>query len=313
MRSFHVKDLLNDGGEGVELELIAGAGGLDRPISSTRVQRPGMALCRENSQLRANRLFIFGKSELRCLEDLTPRRRMTIFRDLALMAVPCIILEAAVHPPEDLRSFSQEQGIPLLLTHGWGARLTRTLQHVLTARLGPEFNIQGVLMRVFGVGVLILGKSGIGKSECALDLITRGHALVADDVVVLKRDKDGMVLGTSPELIRHHMEVRGLGIIDILELFGHEAVAQESYLEMVVEFLEWKRFVFVDRTGLSQMTYTILETDIPLFRIPVSLNRNLAIILEVAVRNHILRRKGIRSVERLERHIESQLRPKASS
>jgi HPr kinase/phosphorylase len=157
------------------------------------------------------------------------------------------------------------------------------------------------------VGVLIMGKSGIGKSECALDLITRGHALVADDFVELRRQGGG-VAGSSPPLIRHHIEVRGLGIIDVLELFGPDAVEQECRVELVVELVEWTQFRAMDRTGLTRRTLTLLEVDIPLLRIPVSLNRNLAIIVEVAVRNHLLQQRGVRPIEALERRLETQLR-----
>jgi len=313
MRSFHVEHLISEAGKRLGLELMVGSGGVTRNISSVKIQRPGKRLYSESSRLRANRVIVLGKTELDGLKGLPTSHKRAIYREIALLPVPCIIVEGSFSPPEDLRSFAQEQAIPLLCTDCSGANLTKILQSVLEKLLGSEFNIQGVLMRVFGVGVLILGKSGIGKSECALDLITRGHALVADDMVELKRGSSGEVVGTSPELIRHHMEVRGLGIINILELFGPDAVADESSLDVVVELLEWQRFLFMDRTGLTQMIFTILETDLPLFRIPVSLNRNLAIILEVAVRNHLLQQKGICTIERLEQQIESQLRTKASS
>jgi HPr kinase/phosphorylase len=311
MRSVRVEDLLTEGERRLGLQPLAGLGGLGRVISSSKLQRPGRELGREASQIRANRLLIFGKSEMELLDRLSPSRRNALYRDLSLLDLPCIILEGAVPFPEELRSFAQVHSIPLLVTPWQGLRLSRLLHEILKALLGPEIHIQGVLLRVLDVGVLILGKSGIGKSECALDLISRGHALVADDLVELRRGDSGRVLGTSPELIRHHMEVRGLGIINIQELFGPAAVELESPVDLVVELLEWQQFQSLDRTGLTQRRYTLLEADIPLLRIPVSLNRNVAIILEVAVRNHLLRQKGVRPLERLEQRIESQLRTRA--
>lgn len=313
MRVIDVGDLLTEGRKRLGLQPIVGLGGLGRPIYSARVQRPGKKPRRDASQLGANRLLIFGKAEMEFLERLAPEGRKDFFRDLTPLDLPCIVVEGSLHIPEDLRLFAQEHSIPLLGTHWSGPSLTRALHRILDTILGDGCHIQGVLIRVYGVGVFILGKSGIGKSECALDLVTRGHALVADDLVELHRNGSGCVLGTSPELIRHHMEVRGLGIINIWELFGPEAVARECPVELVVELLEWEQSRDMDRTGLLQRTFTLLETDIPLLRIPVSLNRNLAIILEVAVRNYLLRQKGIRSLERLARRIESRLRTKASS
>ncbi len=310
MRSVRVEDLLKEGERRLGLQPVAGLGGLGRIISSSKAQRPGRELRREVSQLRANRLVIFGKAEIEVLARISSSRRNGLYRNLALLDLPCIILEGSVPCPEDLRSFAQAHSIPLLATPWQGLRLRRLLSEILKGLLGPEVHVQGVLLRVLGVGVLILGKSGIGKSECALDLISRGHALVADDLVALRVDVHGRVLGTSPELIRHHMEVRGLGIINIQELFGPEAVESESPVELVVELLEWQQFQALDRTGLTQRSYTLLDTDVPMLRIPVSLNRNVAIILEVAVRNHLLRQKGVRPLERLEQRIESQLRAK---
>jgi HPr kinase/phosphorylase len=260
----------------------------------------------------ANRPLVLGKVEMAILEAMSAGRKRGLFRELAMLDLPCVILEASLPAPEELLSFSQTQSVPLLCTRLSGVRLTRGLSETLRTLLGSGIHAQGVLLRIFEVGVLVMGKSGIGKSECALDLVSRGHALVADDLVELGLDPFGRVIGRSPELIRHHMEVRGLGIINIQELFGPDAVAEENPIDLVVELLEWEQFRSMERTGLSRRKYTILETDLPLMRIPVSLNRNIAIILEVAVRNHLLREKGICTLDDLNRRIQAQLRTGAS-
>jgi HPr kinase/phosphorylase len=313
MRLIDVEDLLTEGSKQLGLQPIVGLGGLGRPIFSARVQRPGRQL-RDPSQLRANRLLIFGDVEIDLLQRLSPSGRKALFRGLSQLDLPCILVEGSLPLPEELRTFGQEHAIAVLGTDWSGPRLTKTLHRILGTILGDGCHIQGVLMRVYGVGVLILGRSGIGKSECALDLISRGHALVADDLVELHRNGgSGTVVGRSPELIRHHMEVRGLGIINIWELFGPEAVALDCPVGLVVELLEWDQCLDMDRTGLLQRKFTLLEMDIPMLKIPVSLNRNIAIILEVAVRNHLLQKRGVRSLDRLARRIESQLRVKARS
>jgi len=313
MRIVHVQDLLMEGEKELGLRVVSGSGGLGRPIFSSKVQRPGKELRRDPPLVKANRILLLGRTELGLLDALVPSRRRMLLRELSFLDLPCILVEGGLRVPEDLLQFSQEYSIPLLATRLGGIQLTRGLHRILGRIMGDGVHIQGVLMRIFDVGVLILGKSGIGKSECALDLITRGHALVADDLVELRRGADGEVLGTCPELIKYHMEVRGLGIINILALFGERAVIEESTIGLVVELLEWEQILHMDRTGLPQRTFTLLDRDLPLLRIPVSLNRNLAIILEVAVRNQLLKERGIRPVEDLAHRIETELRSKASS
>lgn len=312
MRSVHVDDLLVRGREPLGLRPLAGVAGLGRTVSSWKALRPGKALGREGLRLGANRPVILGRTEIETLEAFPPERQRGILRELALLDVPCLILEGSLPCLEELFSLAQANAIPLLTTSLSGARLTRELVRLLRDLLGPPLHIQGVLLRVFEVGVLITGRSGIGKSECALDLIDRGHALVADDFVELSLDQKGRVAGRSPDLIRHHMEVRGLGILNILDLFGTEAVEEAHTIDLVVELLEWEQFKDEDRTGLTRRRFTLLDRDLPLLRIPVSLNRNIAILLEVAVRNHLLAERGISALRSLDRKIQRGLRGSAA-
>lgn len=307
MRSIHVEDLLREGRETLGLKPLAGLAGLGRTVSSWKVSRPGKALSRQEIKLGANRPLILGRAEMEAIRGLSQGRRRALLRELALMEVPCLILEGSVPCPEELLLLFQANPIPLLSSSLSGARLNREMARVLRELLGPPLHIQGVLLKVFDLGVLIVGRSGIGKSECALDLIDRGHCLVADDFVELSLDPQGRVTGRSPELIRYHMEVRGLGILNIRELFGPDSVLESSSVDLVVEFLEWEQFKEEDRTGLVRRTFTLLDKDLPLLRMPVSLNRNIAILMEVAVRNHLLNISGRNPLKSFDRKIQRRL------
>lgn len=307
MRSIHVEDLLREGREPLGLRPLTGLAGLGRTVSSWKVSRPGKALSRHEIRLGANRPLILGRTEMEVLRGLPQARLRALLREMAFMEVPCLVLEGSISCPEELLLLFQANTIPLLSSSLSGARLHRELARLLRELLGPPLHIQGVLLRVFGLGVLIIGRSGIGKSECALDLIDRGHCLVADDFVELSLDSRGRVTGRSPELIRHHMEVRGLGILNIMELFGPDSVQESSSVDLVVELLEWDQFKEEDRTGLMRRTFTLLDKDLPLLRMPVSLNRNVAILMEVAVRNHLLGRNGRDPLKSFDRKIQRRL------
>lgn len=307
MRSVHVDDLLARGRETLGLRPLAGLAGLGRTVSSWKALRPGRTLGRQGFTLGANRTVIVGRAEMETLEALPPERRRYVLTQLAGLDVPCVILEGSLPCTEDLISFSEGQAVPLLATSLSGVRLSRGLVKLLRELLGPPFHIQGVLLRVFQLGVLIVGRSGIGKSECALDLIDRGHALVADDFVELSLDAQGRVVGRSPQLLRNHIEVRGLGILNVMDLFGPEAVEESHAIDLVVELLEWEQFRDEDRSGLTRRRFTLLDRDLPLLRIPVSLNRNIAILLEVAVRNHLLASSGASPLRSLDRKIQRGL------
>jgi HPr kinase/phosphorylase len=289
-----VGTVLRDRGDGpdIELALVAGEGGLSRIITSPHIQKTGLALAGFDQFLRPGRMLIFGESEVRYLEGLPfDERRATSSRVLA-REIPCVVLTGGHTPPRELVDEASRASVPLIQT----ALPTPTAISKLTARLESHLAVRGmvhgVLMDVLGLGVLVIGDSGIGKSECALDLIVRGHRLVADDTVELRRRGESVVLGSCPELTRFHMEIRGLGVINIRDLFGVAATRGSKRVELVVQLERWDPSREYDRLGLDEERHDVLGVSVPMIRMPVAPGRNLAILVEVAARNQLLRARG---------------------
>jgi HPr kinase/phosphorylase len=206
-------------------------------------------------------------------------------------------------PPAPFLELAEARGVPVLRTAEATLPFIKRLTVLLEKRLAPGTTVHGVLMSIQGVGVLILGKSGIGKSECALDLVSQGHRLVADDLIHLQRIGDTVLVGSGPELARHHMEIRGLGIINIKDLFGVVSVLDTTRVDLVVELVAWDVSADHDRLGLDEEKTVILEIEVPRTTIPVSPGRNLAVILEVAARNWLLKKSGYHAPRELERNL----------
>jgi len=215
----------------------------------------------------------------------------------------CLVITRNLDIPELLLKEADEKGIPLFRTSLRTVDFIERVTTFLEEKLAATTSIHGVLMDVFGVGVLILGKSGIGKSECALDLILRGHRLVADDMVYIQRRSPTSVLGSGFEVIQHHMEIRGLGIINVRSLFGVEAIRERKKIELVLELMEWDTHLEYDRLGFEEEKYSILGVELPMLRIPVTPARNLTTIIEVAARNHLLKMMGYNSALEFEKKL----------
>ncbi len=293
---------------GFALELVAGAEGLDRLITSPYVQKTGLALAGFDEYLKPGRILIFGESEIRYLESLAPGPRTTALAHALARDMPCIIMTGGFDPPPELPLEAERAGVPLfataLPTPNAIAKVTALLEDTLAERT----IVHAVLMDILGLGVLIVGDSGIGKSECALDLVVRGHRLVADDTVELRRRAESVLIGTCPELTRHHMEVRGLGVINIKDLFGVASTRSSKRVELVVQLERWEPGCVYDRLGLDDQSYEILGLRIPLIRMPVAPGRNVAILVEVAARNQLLRSRGHHAARRFATRLERELR-----
>ncbi len=290
-----IQELLDGVGDTLLLDLRAGNGGLDRVIRVPRIQKPGLALTGYDQQLDDGRLLTLGGTEIEFLRSASGAQR-TLAVETVMGAHPaCIIITRGLEPPEELVECCGRDHIPLMTTSLLSAELIAQVTHFLQDRLSPKASHHGVLLEVLGVGILLLGKSGIGKSEAALDLLVRGYRLVADDVVDIRRLGPNVLSGSGTGIIKHHMEIRGLGIINIKDLFGIGSVLEQHQINLVIELREWQDGEVYDRLGVDDEVYSILGEELPILRIPVRPGRNIATIIEVAARNQILKGLGVHS------------------
>lgn len=272
---------------------IAGKAGLSRTVAVPRIQKPGLALTGWPEQLHPSRVLVLGGTEIEYLTDNPDARKVGI--ETLLASDPaCIVVCRGLPPPEELVLASEARGVPLLGSSLVTADFIAQVTSWMNDRLAPETQMHGVLMDVLGIGVLMVGKSGIGKSETALDLVQRGHRLVADDVIVIRR-RGNTVQGRAGGILGHHMEIRGLGIINIKDLFGISAIREAKKIELVMELHEWDASVEYDRLGFDEHVETLLEVSVPKLKVPVRPGRNIATIIEVAARNQLLKLQGIHS------------------
>jgi len=293
---------------GLPLELLAGGDGLDRVISSPHVQKTGLALAGFHAYLKPGRVLIFGESEIRYLESLDAGARASALRLSLTLDFPCVLITGGFSPPPELLTEAGHARLPLLRTPVVTPTAIAKLSSILEDSLAERTMMHAVLMDVLGLGVLIAGESGIGKSECALDLIVRGHRLVADDTVEVRRRQESILIGTCPELTRYHMELRGLGVINIMELFGIASTRSSKRVELVVQLERWVPTREYERLGIDDVFYEILGLRVPLIRMPVAPGRNIAILVEVAARNQLLRARGHHAARALADRLDRSLR-----
>jgi HPr kinase/phosphorylase len=304
-----VRELLEDeAAEPLGLALLAGAEGLDNVVNRPRLQMPGLALAGFLEYIHPGRIQILGRSEIEFLKERAPAERARILAQLCRQGVSCFIITSAQAPPPELLEETERHHVPLLRTEAPAGATIDSLTRYLEDRLAPRAVIHGVLLDIYGLGVLLLGDSGVGKSECALDLVVRGHRLVSDDVVEIKRRGD-LLVGTGPELTRYHMELRGVGIINVKDLFGVAAVRLSKFLEYVIRLDPWKAGKRYDRLGLDEKGYEVLGITLPYVEMPVGPGRNLSVLIEVAARNHLLKLKGFHPARELARKLGQRLRP----
>jgi HPr kinase/phosphorylase len=293
---------------GVKLELLAGAAGLGRPITSPHIQKTGLAFAGYEEFLHAGRVLVLGQSEVRFLERHDPEERRTIAARTLARDVPCVLSTSGLVPPPEVVEAYEAAAVPLLRTAAPTGVAIARVTALLEDSLAERQIMHAVLMDILGLGVLITGESGIGKSECALDLIGRGHRLVADDTVEVRRRAESVIIGTCPELTRHHMELRGLGLINVRELFGIASVRTSKRVEFVVQLERWEPGRAYERLGLDDAFDDILGVRVPLVRMPVAPGRSVATLVEVAARNQLLRLRGHHAARVLARRLDAQLR-----
>jgi HPr kinase/phosphorylase len=313
-RSVTVAAILKDlaGSRELDIEVLAGSAGTDRQITIPHPQKTGLALSGFDAYLKGGRVLVFGGSEVHYLETLDAGERAAALRRVFGHSLPCVLVTGGAVPPAETLVEADRAGVPLLRTRMATPDAIARLSAVLDIHLAPRDTVHGVLMDILGLGVLMVGESGIGKSECALDLVVRGHRLVSDDVVELHCRAGSFIIGTCPELTRHHMEIRGLGLINVQDLFGVASTRSSKRVELVVQLERWEHGREYDRLGLDEQSYEVLGTRIPMIRMPVAPGRNISILVEVAARNQLLRARGHHAARRLVSRLNEQLAPPPS-
>nr|WGE08247.1 HPr(Ser) kinase/phosphatase [Bacillus subtilis] len=293
MAKVRTKDVM----EQFNLELISGEEGINRPITMSDLSRPGIEIAGYFTYYPRERVQLLGKTELSFFEQLPEEEKKQRMDSLCTDVTPAIILSRDMPIPQELIDASEKNGVPVLRSPLKTTRLSSRLTNFLESRLAPTTAIHGVLVDIYGVGVLITGKSGVGKSETALELVKRGHRLVADDCVEIRQEDQDTLVGNAPELIEHLLEIRGLGIINVMTLFGAGAVRSNKRITIVMNLELWEQGKQYDRLGLEEETMKIIDTEITKLTIPVRPVRNLAVIIEVAAMNFRLKRMGLNAAE----------------
>ncbi|MEW6684965.1 MAG: HPr(Ser) kinase/phosphatase [Candidatus Edwardsbacteria bacterium] len=298
-----VEELLKERGEIFELTLLSGEGGLKKKIISMDINRPGLALAGYTGYFLWERIQIIGATETSYLETLPQEKRKEAVNRILTYELPCLIVTKGLKPTVELKRGSEEKDIPLFTTPQDTTPFIHSLTSYLEHKLAPQTTMHGTLVDVYGVGLLYTGESGIGKSECALDLVVRGHRLVADDVITIKRRGQGILIGYGNELLLHHMEIRGIGIVDLVSLYGIRAIRMRKRIELEVRLKRWSDEEDYDRLGLVEQPTTILGVEIPLVTVPVNPGKNISVISEVVAMNHLLKISGYRSAEEFHKRL----------
>ena len=311
-RVLTVRDFLERCGASLQLEDLGDGKGLERVIPGADISSPGLALAGYVDRFVAERLQVLGETEITYLASLARADRDRILASFFNFPMPAVIVTKGQELPDGLASAAGKTEVPLLRTRLKTAEFYRRVKPVLEGEFAPTITLHGSLADVFGVGLFFTGRSGIGKSECVLDLVERGHRLVADDIVIATRRGNDVLIGKSHELQRHHMEIRGVGLIDIPSIFGIRAVRQQKRIEVVVKLDDWNQDAIVDRTGLDTMATTILDVAVPLITVPLNPGKNITVIAEVIALNHLLRYSGINPAEAFNERLIGHMRQAAA-
>ncbi len=307
MTEVKVRDLLERKGDPLQLEALTGDLGLERPIPTPEASSPGLVLAGYTKRFAAHRIYILGETEISYLAALDPAARHRSLATLFQFDIPCVVISKGQDPPGELLELARAKGVAVIRTQLKTAEFYNRLKPFLDDAFAPATTVHGSLADVFGVGLLFLGRSGIGKSECVLDLVERGHRLVADDLVHITRRGLDLLMGRGHELARHYMEIRGVGLIDIQALFGIRAVRQQKRIEVVVQLEDWDAAREYDRTGLDGQMTQLLDVNLPLVTVPLNPGKNLTVICEVVAMNHLLRYGGVDSARQFNERLLKRL------
>lgn len=298
-----VKDRFN-------IELLNKEVSLDREIVEQNLHRPGLALAGFVDLFSYKRVQICGNTEVHYLRKLEPEKRKSAVEKLLSFNIPCVIFTNYNKPDDDILRLATKYGIPIFISNLTTTKIAYLISDYLDDQFAPRLSVHGSFVDVYGIGMLIIGKSGIGKSEVALDLVERGHRLVADDVVIMTKKGEGIIMGAGTELVKHFMEIRGIGILDIRSMFGIRAIRFQKRLEVIIELEVWDEKNEYTRTGLDKKTVNVMGVDIQYIKVPIVPGKNITVISEVIALNYLLKHYGYDAAEVLSERLHSRIKSK---
>ncbi|RJP22840.1 MAG: HPr kinase/phosphorylase [Candidatus Abyssobacteria bacterium SURF_5] len=299
IKSLSVGEFIERTKENLKIQIVAGESGLDRTIAISDINRPGLALTGYLDFFAFDRVQVMGLTEINYMRQLEKKTLIERLQRVFKYEIPCFIITRGLTASDEFLEQAERASVPILRSLLTTTKVVSKIIVFLDNQFSPETSLHGVLVDVYGVGVLIMGRAGVGKSECALELIERGHRLVADDVVFIRRRGDRYLYGEGSSLLRHHMEIRGLGIFDVKNIFGVGAIRNTKRIGLIMELEDWDASKEYDRVGVTQDSHTVLEVKLPKITVPVRPGRNMAIIAEVAALNHRLKEMGMDSEQLL--------------
>lgn len=313
MGALTVAEFLARKAEPLGLTLLTGEATTARRITTAEVMSPGLVLAGFDERFNHERSQVLGETEIRYLESLESRARGEAIDRFLGYDLPVIFVTKGLVPPPELVERANERGIPVVGTSLKTGRFYNAIQSFLETQFAPSTWIHGSLADVYGVGLLFVGRSGIGKSECVLDLVERGHRLVADDQVHIVRRAGGVLIGRGSEVLGFHMEIRGVGIIDVQGLFGIRSVRIQKRIEVVVRLEDWEESTDAERVGLDEEATEILDIELPLVRVPLNPGKNITVIAEVVAMNHLQKYAGLHTAEKFNQRLIERMRTRAET
>ncbi|KAF0141208.1 MAG: HPr kinase/phosphorylase [Stygiobacter sp.] len=311
--SISVEFFFNNTKEKFKLRHVNEQISLSRRIFEQNLHRPGLPLAGFLDLFSFSRVQVFGNTEMKYLEDLTLDERVKSLERIFKFAIPCVMITNDNHVPAEMLSLANQYEVPIFVSPYETTKLAYLVSDFLDDQFSPRLSIHGSFVDVYGVGMLFVGKSGIGKSEVALDLVERGHRLVADDVVILTKKGEGILMGSGTELVKHFMEIRGIGIIDIRSMFGVRAIRYQKRLEVIIELEIWDTESDYTRTGLDTDSINVMDVEMPLIKLPILPGKNITVVSEIIALNYLLKHYGYDAAKVLQERITSKIQQKTNS
>ncbi len=308
--SITVEFFYNNTKDRFKIKLLNKRVGFDREIKDQNLHRPGLPLAGFLQLFSFNRIQVFGNTEMRYLKSLPVKERIKSLEKIFKYEIPCFIITNDNSPSTEMIELANKAGMPIFGTSYSTTKLIYVIGDFLDDQFAPRLSIHGSFVDVYGVGMLFVGKSGIGKSEVALDLVERGHRLVADDVVILTKKGEGILMGSGTDLVKHFMELRGIGIIDIKSMFGVRAIRFQKRLEVIIELEIWDDKAEYTRTGLDDSFLSVMDVDIPYVKLPIIPGKNITVISEIIALNYLLKHYGYDAAKVLQQRITEKIRKK---